>query len=198
MAKPKRNSHAVKKITRRDFIKNTAMATAAAATVGTIGFPNVLRGAAPPEIPIGHIHPLSGFLAFDGQEMRKAVMWGVQEINDAGGIKSLGGAKLKLIDAVGSLTDTTGSPERTAADTTGSQQRSAKETLDSLIAHLVKEGYSEAEAAKEIFRTDPALQARLVAEANTDKRPERARQRPDLAERVAAYDAIPRFGAPVD
>ena len=111
MAKPKRNSHAVKKITRRDFIKNTAMATAAAATVGTIGFPNVLRGAAPPEIPIGHIHPLSGFLAFDGQEMRKAVMWGVQEINDAGGIKSLGGAKLKLIDA-----DSEGKPEKAISE----------------------------------------------------------------------------------
>ena len=60
------------------------------AAVGTIGFPNILRGAQPEEILIGQIHPLSGFLAFDGQEMRKAVMWGIQEVNDAGGIKSLG------------------------------------------------------------------------------------------------------------
>ena len=111
MSKPKKDIHADKKITRRDFIKNTAMATAAAATVGTIGFPNVLRGAAPPEIPIGHIHPLSGFLAFDGQEMRKAVMWGVQEVNDAGGIKALDGAKLKLIDA-----DSEGKPEKAISE----------------------------------------------------------------------------------
>jgi branched-chain amino acid transport system substrate-binding protein len=111
MATPKSNKHADKKITRRDFIKNTALATAAAATVGTIGFPNVLRGAAPPEIPIGHIHPLSGFLAFDGQEMRKAVMWGVQEVNAAGGIKALDGAKLKLIDA-----DSEGKPEKAISE----------------------------------------------------------------------------------
>ena len=50
-----------KKVSRRDFIKSTAVATAATA-VGTIGFPNVLRGAQPPEVVIGHIHPLSGFL----------------------------------------------------------------------------------------------------------------------------------------
>jgi branched-chain amino acid transport system substrate-binding protein len=85
-------------ISRRDFIKGTA-AIGAAAVVGSIGFPNVLRGAAPPEILIGHIHPLSGFLAFDGQEQKKGLMLAVKEINDAGGIKSLGGAKLKVIDA---------------------------------------------------------------------------------------------------
>lgn len=97
-------------ISRRGFIKGAATVGAAAA-VGAIGFPNILRGAAPPEIVIGHIHPLSGFLAFDGQEMRKAVMWGVQEINDAGGIKSLGGAKLKLIDA-----DSEGKPEKAISE----------------------------------------------------------------------------------
>lgn len=85
-------------ISRRDFIKGTA-AVGVAAAVGSIGFPNVLRGAAPPEIPIGNILPLSGFLAFDGQRLRKGAMLAVKEINDAGGIQSLGGAKLKLLDA---------------------------------------------------------------------------------------------------
>ena len=87
-----------KGITRREFIKSTAVVGTVAA-VGSIGFPNVLRGAAPPEIVIGNIHPLSGFLAFDGQKLRNAVKLAVKEINDSGGIKSLDGAKLKLIDA---------------------------------------------------------------------------------------------------
>ena len=97
-------------ITRRDFLKTTGLAGAAVAA-GSIGFPNVLRGAAPPEIAIGHLHPLSGFLAFDGQEMRKAVMFGVKQVNDAGGIKSLGGAKLKLLDG-----DSEGKPEKAISE----------------------------------------------------------------------------------
>jgi len=111
MGKLKKNNLVEKKITRRQFIKSTVLVTATTATIGTIGFPNVLRGAAPPEIAIGHIHPLSGFLAFDGQEMRNAVLWGIQEVNDAGGIKALGGAKLKLIDA-----DSEGKPDKAISE----------------------------------------------------------------------------------
>ena len=94
-----------KGMTRREFMKSTAVAGVAAAA-GTIGFPNVLRGADPKEILIGHIHPLSGALGFDGQELKKGMMLAVKEINDGGGIKSLGGAKLKLLDA-----DSEGKPE---------------------------------------------------------------------------------------
>ena len=94
-----------KGLTRREFMKGTAVAGVAAAA-GTIGFPNVLRGAEPKEILIGHIHPLSGALGFDGQELKKGMMLAVKEINDAGGIKSMGGAKLKLLDA-----DSEGKPE---------------------------------------------------------------------------------------
>ncbi|GAB3976522.1 ABC transporter substrate-binding protein [Actinoallomurus acanthiterrae] len=57
-------------------------------------------------ITIGSIHPLTGPLAFDGQQMAKAVKFAVDQINAAGGIKSLGGAKLKLADA-----DSQGKPE---------------------------------------------------------------------------------------
>ncbi len=106
----KANKKGERGITRRDFLKTTGLAGAAAAA-SSIGFPNVLRGAAPPEIAIGHLHPLSGFLAFDGQEMRKAVMFGVKQVNDAGGIKSLGGAKLKLLDG-----DSEGKPEKAISE----------------------------------------------------------------------------------
>lgn len=94
-----------KGITRREFMKSTAAVTMVAAA-GTVGFPNVLRGASPQDIPVGHIHPLSGFLGFDGQELRNGLRLAVKEINDKGGIKSLGGAKLKLLDA-----DSEGKPE---------------------------------------------------------------------------------------
>ncbi len=108
MSKTKRRGE--KGITRRDFLKTTGLAGAVAAA-GSMGFPNILRGAAPPEIAIGHIHPLSGFLAFDGQEMKNAVMFGVKQVNDAGGIKSLGGAKLKLLDG-----DSEGKPEKAISE----------------------------------------------------------------------------------
>lgn len=92
-------------ISRRDFIKGTA-AMGVAAAVGSIGFPNILRGAAPPEILIGHIHPLSGPLAYLGNQLKNGTVMAVNEINEAGGIKSLGGAKLKLLDA-----DSEGKPD---------------------------------------------------------------------------------------
>ena len=107
---PKADNKGERSITRRDFLKTTGLAGAAAAA-SSMGFPNVLRGATPPEIAIGHLHPLSGFLAFDGQEMRKAVMFGVKQVNDVGGIKSLGGAKLKLLDG-----DSEGKPEKAISE----------------------------------------------------------------------------------
>ena len=81
--------------TRREFLKTVAVAGGAAAA-GGLGFPAILR-AQPKEIPIGHIHPLSGFLAFDGQELANGLKLAVDEINAAGGIKSMGGAKLKVL-----------------------------------------------------------------------------------------------------
>ena len=107
--KQKRVKGKAKGMTRREFIKGTAT-MAVASTVCSFGFPAILRAAAP-EILIGHIHPLSGPLAFDGQEMKNAVVWGIKEINDAGGIKSMGGAKLKLIDA-----DSEGKPEKSISE----------------------------------------------------------------------------------
>jgi len=98
------------RVSRRDFLKTTAAAGTVAA-VGSLGFPNVLRGAEPKEVLIGHLHPLSGSLAFDGQELKNGLMLAVQEINESGGIKSLGGAKLKVLDA-----DTEGKPEKAISE----------------------------------------------------------------------------------
>ncbi|HKI98148.1 MAG TPA: ABC transporter substrate-binding protein [bacterium] len=93
-------------ISRREFFKRAGQSAAAAAAVSTLGFPAVVRGAAADTIKIGHIHPLTGFLAFDGGQLRKGMLMAVDEINKAGGIKALGGAKLELLDG-----DSEGKPE---------------------------------------------------------------------------------------
>ncbi len=93
-------------VSRRDFMKQAGRTTAAAGAVATLGFPAVLRGAEPDPIRLGHIHPLTGFLAFDGEQLRKGLHLAVDEINRNGGIKALDGAKFELLDG-----DSEGKPE---------------------------------------------------------------------------------------
>jgi branched-chain amino acid transport system substrate-binding protein len=66
---------------------------------GFLGFPNGSAGAAPKEILIGHLEPLTGGSAATGQSLKMGAEYAVEEINARGGIKSMGGAKLKLIPA---------------------------------------------------------------------------------------------------
>src|SRR5262245_33642420 len=75
---------------RRTFLK------AAGAAMGVLGFPSVLRAQAP-TVKIGVIHPVTGPLAEPGQACRLGAQMAADAINAAGGIKSLGGAKLELI-----------------------------------------------------------------------------------------------------
>jgi len=81
------------KVSRRTFLKS-AGAVAAGAAMG--GFPAVIRGA-PKTIPIGAVHPLTGLVAEAGQMSVWGLELAVEDINKAGGIKSLGGAKLELL-----------------------------------------------------------------------------------------------------
>ncbi len=76
--------------TRREFLKG------AVATAGALGVPAVLR-AQPKEILIGETHPLTGGLAREGNLGKMGVQHAVDEINAAGGIKSLRGAKLRVM-----------------------------------------------------------------------------------------------------
>ncbi|SHG70754.1 amino acid/amide ABC transporter substrate-binding protein, HAAT family [Jatrophihabitans endophyticus] len=57
-------------------------------------------------IKIGTLHPLTGTFAGDGAQLENGVKLGIKAVNDAGGIKSLGGAKLALDPG-----DTKGTPE---------------------------------------------------------------------------------------
>lgn len=62
------------------------------------------------EIKLGHIHPMTGNMAYEGKMMRNAILLAVEEINSSG-IKSLGGAKITLLDG-----DSQGLPEKAVAE----------------------------------------------------------------------------------
>jgi branched-chain amino acid transport system substrate-binding protein len=49
------------------------------------------------DIKIGAFHPLTGFLARGGNQIKEGIDMAVEEINGAGGIKSQGGAKLIVL-----------------------------------------------------------------------------------------------------
>jgi branched-chain amino acid transport system substrate-binding protein len=83
----------MKKMSRRDFLKYSA---AAGATPVVCGFPTFLRAQAP-EIKIGSIQPVTGVISDIGISMRRGNQLAVENINAQGGIKSMGGATLKLL-----------------------------------------------------------------------------------------------------
>ena len=77
-----------------DFLQSTALGAAAAA--GVLQAPAVLRaqGAA---VKVGMLHPVSGALSYSGQQGRIGATLAIEEINAAGGIKALGGAKIEAV-----------------------------------------------------------------------------------------------------
>jgi branched-chain amino acid transport system substrate-binding protein len=84
---------AAKKIGRRDFlVKSSGMLAAGAFTAF-----GIRTGTAADTVNIGGLYPVTGSFAQIGQGCVNAAKLAVQMVNDAGGIKSLGGAKLNLI-----------------------------------------------------------------------------------------------------
>src|SRR5262245_720301 len=77
-----------RRLQRRTFIKQGA-ALSAAAAAGTLGFPAIVRGQSGP-LKVGILHPVTGPLAYSGQLSRLGAQIAVEEINAAGGIKSIG------------------------------------------------------------------------------------------------------------
>ena len=78
---------------RRDFLaRSAAFGAGALANFGVIS-----RSRAAEPINIGALYPVTGSFAQIGQGCVNAAKLAIQMVNDAGGIKSLGGAKLNLI-----------------------------------------------------------------------------------------------------
>lgn len=73
-------------IKRRRFIGQSAAAASA------LAFP-LIGGAQPKAVKVGILHPVTGALAFSGQQCRAGALLAVEDINRTG-IRSLGGAKL--------------------------------------------------------------------------------------------------------
>src|ERR1700752_5430612 len=62
-----------------------------------MGLSTVARAQQPAEVKVGLIVPLSGIYTRPGQVMNMGPEMGIEHINAQGGIKALGGAKLKLV-----------------------------------------------------------------------------------------------------
>ena len=78
-------------VTRRRFLQTTALG----ATVA-LHAPAVLRAQGAP-VKVGILHPVSGALSYSGQQGRIGAQIAVEEINAAGGIKALRGAKIEPV-----------------------------------------------------------------------------------------------------
>ena len=86
-----------KRFTRRKFLRSTAL-TGVAAASGAIVAPSILR-AQGGTVKIGFLQPVSGALAYSGQQGRLGASIAVDEINAAGGIKEVGKIEPVLGDA---------------------------------------------------------------------------------------------------
>lgn len=104
-------------------------------------------GNTPQTIKIGSLHPLTGALAGDGKQMDQAVQQAIDDVNAAGGIKALGGAKLAIDSA-----DTQGKP--------AVAQSEAQRLIDDKVAALI--GTYQSAATAGVARTAERAQVPLV------------------------------------
>jgi branched-chain amino acid transport system substrate-binding protein len=79
------------RVNRRKFLQTTALGAGAAASL--LSAPAVLR-AQGSAVKVGVLHPVSGALSYSGSQGRLGATMAIDDINAAGGIKALGGAKI--------------------------------------------------------------------------------------------------------
>ena len=92
---PSRTRGSARRHGRRDFLTKSAGGALAAGALAALGIPRKSRAAEP--VNIGALYPVTGSFAQIGHGCVNAAKLAVHMVNDAGGIKSLGGAKLNLI-----------------------------------------------------------------------------------------------------
>ncbi|MBK6007620.1 ABC transporter substrate-binding protein [Ramlibacter ginsenosidimutans] len=91
-------------LNRRSFVAHAGAAASA------LAFP-LVAGAQPKSVKVGVLHPVTGALAYSGQQCREGALMAIEDINKAGGIKSLGGAKLEPLLGDAQSTPAAGSAE---------------------------------------------------------------------------------------
>jgi len=84
-------------LSRRQFLATTTCGVAAAA-IGSVAMPSVLRAQGTP-VKLGVLHPVTGALSYSGQQGRLGATLAIEEINAAGGVKGLGKIDAVLGDA---------------------------------------------------------------------------------------------------
>jgi branched-chain amino acid transport system substrate-binding protein len=90
----------------------TTSAGSATTTTAASGGTTTSAAAGGSVIKVGSLHPLSGDVAKMGLGVAQGFKLGVDEINAAGGIKSMGGAKIQIVEG-----DTQGKPEPAMSET---------------------------------------------------------------------------------
>jgi branched-chain amino acid transport system substrate-binding protein len=88
---------------RRQFLQQSAAAASA------LAFP-LVGGAQPKAVKVGLLHPVTGALAYSGQQCREGALLAIEDINKTG-IRSLGGAQLDVM-----LGDAQSAPQAGAAE----------------------------------------------------------------------------------
>ena len=81
-----------KNTTRRKFLGGTAATVALTSGLST---PWIAQAAG--NVKIGLIHPATGWAAYPAAQLRYGAQMAIADINGAGGIKSMGGAKLEAL-----------------------------------------------------------------------------------------------------
>jgi len=77
-------------------VTRRAVLGAGAASLTLLGAPAVLRAQAK-AVKVGIIHPVTGGVAYSGTQGRAGALMAVEDINNGGGIKSLGGAQIETL-----------------------------------------------------------------------------------------------------
>jgi branched-chain amino acid transport system substrate-binding protein len=141
------------------LIAMLAMSVAAgAAACGSSGGSS--GSSSPKEIKIGTLYPVSGDLAKLGDQCISGVKMAVDEINAAGGIKSMGGAKLKLVEA-----DSQGKPDVGISEITRLCQQ---DNVTAILGTYQSSVALPATQTAERFQT-PMMITTAVADAITQK-----------------------------
>ena len=140
---------------RRDVLRGAA---AAAAATGLSGFPGLVLGQSSPKtVKIGGIWPMTGILAYSGQQARHGARFAVDEINARGGIKSLGGAKLEIL-----IGDSQSKPEVAASEVDKLSEQGVSSFLGSCASGIALTATQNSARNKIPFMVDGSVSDQIV------------------------------------